>query len=122
MPKAKRSPLNSPLEAPRVREAARALIEALQEEAQERELNPRAYDRALRDIQRLRGQPLIYPAISSGVGRGARVRLANGLRGTCSPAPSTCASPERCCGTRGRASSTPGFRCREPWRTRTRSS
>jgi 4-aminobutyrate aminotransferase-like enzyme len=79
MPKAKRSPLNSPLEAPRVREAARALIEALQEEAQERELNPRAYDRALRDIQRLRGQPLIYPAISSGVGRGARVRLANGL-------------------------------------------
>ncbi|HEY5656750.1 MAG TPA: aminotransferase class III-fold pyridoxal phosphate-dependent enzyme [Myxococcota bacterium] len=79
MPKAKRSPLKSLLEAPRVREAARALIEALQEEAAERELNPAAYDRAVREIQRLRGRPLIYPALSSGVGRGARVRLANGL-------------------------------------------
>jgi 4-aminobutyrate aminotransferase-like enzyme len=79
MPKAKRSPLKSLLEAPRVREAARALIEALHEEIQERELNPGAYDRAVREIQRLRGRPLIYPALSGGVGRGARVRLANGL-------------------------------------------
>jgi 4-aminobutyrate aminotransferase-like enzyme len=79
MARSKPSPLKSPLEAPRVREAARALVEALQEEMQERELVPKAYDRAIREIERVRGRPMLYPALSSGVGRGARVRLANGL-------------------------------------------
>jgi len=79
MAKSKASPLKSPLEAPRVREAARALVEALQQEALERELAPKTYDHALREIERVRGRPLLYPALSSGVGRGARVRLANGL-------------------------------------------
>jgi acetylornithine/N-succinyldiaminopimelate aminotransferase len=72
------NPLKPLLDAPRVREAARALIEAVQEEARERELAPKAYERALREIGRLRGRPLLHPALSSGVGRGARVRLANG--------------------------------------------
>jgi acetylornithine/N-succinyldiaminopimelate aminotransferase len=72
------NPLKSLLDAPRVREAARALIEAIQEEARERELAPKAYERAVREVERLRGRPLQNPALSSGVGRGARVRLANG--------------------------------------------
>lgn len=77
MPKA--SPLKSLLDNPRVREAARALIDAVREEIQERELTPEATDRVLKEIGRLRGRPMFYPALSSGVGRGARVRLANGL-------------------------------------------
>ena len=36
------------------------------------------YERAVREVERLRGRPLMHPALSSGVGRGARVRLANG--------------------------------------------
>jgi acetylornithine/N-succinyldiaminopimelate aminotransferase len=71
-------PQKSLLDNPRIREAARALIEAVHEETRERELTPKAYDRALRDIERLRGRPLFHKALASGVGRGARVRLANG--------------------------------------------
>ncbi|MGH0032201.1 MAG: aminotransferase class III-fold pyridoxal phosphate-dependent enzyme [Myxococcota bacterium] len=67
------------LDSPRVREAARALIEAVHEETRDRELAPKAYDRALREIERLRGRPLFHKALASGVGRGARVRLSNGL-------------------------------------------
>jgi 4-aminobutyrate aminotransferase-like enzyme len=79
MPRARHgNPLKSLLDAPRVRDAARALIEAVHEEVRERELGPRAYDRTLRELERLRGRPLALPALSSGVGRGARVRLANG--------------------------------------------
>jgi acetylornithine/N-succinyldiaminopimelate aminotransferase len=78
MARANGNPLKSLLEAPRVRAAARALVEAVQEEARERELAPKAYDRAIREIERLRGRSLFHPALSSGVGRGARVRLANG--------------------------------------------
>lgn len=79
MPRAKSRPMKSLLDAPRVRDAARALIEAVQEEARERDLTPKAYEKALRTLARLRGRPLMHPAIASGVGRGARVRLANGL-------------------------------------------
>jgi 4-aminobutyrate aminotransferase-like enzyme len=74
----KPSPLTSLLDSPRVREAAAALVDAVQEEAQERELSPRAYDRAIREVGRLRGRPLAFPLLGGGTGRGARVRLANG--------------------------------------------
>ena len=78
MARKKTSPLRSLLDAPRVREAARALVEAVQEELRERELSPKAYERALHEVERLRGRPLFHPALAIGSGRGARVRLANG--------------------------------------------
>lgn len=78
MPKRKHSPLQSLLDSPRVREAAEALIDAVSEEMEERELEPRAYDKAIREIERRRGRPLMFPMLMSGLGRGARVRLANG--------------------------------------------
>jgi len=78
MARSKPTPLKTLLDSPRVREAARALIEAVHEETQERELAPKAYDRALREVARMRGRPLFHPAIASGYGQGARVRLANG--------------------------------------------
>ncbi len=61
-----------------VREAARQLVRAVQEEAGERTLSPQSYERAIRDLERLRGRPLVYPGITSGAGRGARVRMADG--------------------------------------------
>jgi 4-aminobutyrate aminotransferase-like enzyme len=78
MPKRKHSPLQSLLNSPRVREAAEALIDAVGEEMEERELEPRAYDRAIRELERRRGRPLMFPMLMSGAGRGTRVRLANG--------------------------------------------
>jgi 4-aminobutyrate aminotransferase-like enzyme len=78
MPKRKSSPLQSFLDSPRVREAAQALVEAVAEEAQERTLQPRDYQRALGRLARLRGRPLMLPVLTGGVGRGARVRLADG--------------------------------------------
>ena len=78
MAKVSNSPFKSLLDAPRVRDAARELIEAVAEEAKQRELSPKAYERALKEVARLRGRPLFFPAISGGTGRGARVRLADG--------------------------------------------
>jgi 4-aminobutyrate aminotransferase-like enzyme len=78
MARKKTSPLGRLLDAPRVRDAARALVEAVQEELRERELSPPAYERALREVERMRGRPLFHPALAVGSGRGARVRLANG--------------------------------------------
>ena len=78
MARQKPNPLKTLLDSPRVREAARALIEAVHEETEARELAPKSYDRALRELERMRGRPLFHPAIASGVGHGARVRLANG--------------------------------------------
>src|SRR5262245_60596871 len=77
MPKAKPSPLTSLLAAPAVRDAARALIAAAAE-GRELSLTPKAYARALRELERRRGRPLIFPALMGGHGRGARVRLADG--------------------------------------------
>jgi 4-aminobutyrate aminotransferase-like enzyme len=48
------------------------------EEAQRRSLTPRAYERALRRLERQRGRALFVPALSGGFGSGARVRLADG--------------------------------------------
>jgi 4-aminobutyrate aminotransferase-like enzyme len=78
MPRNKPSPLRSLLDAPRVREAAQALIQAVAEERAERALAPRAYDRSLRQLERMRGRPLVFPAMMDGSGSGARVRLADG--------------------------------------------
>jgi 4-aminobutyrate aminotransferase-like enzyme len=72
------SPLTSPLDSPAVREAARALVAAVAEEAEKRSLSPRAYESALRQIERQRGRKLFVPAFAGGIGRGARVRLADG--------------------------------------------
>jgi len=63
---------------PRVRQAARELLAAVAEENGQAALSPNAYQRSLREIGRLRGQPLFYPAVSGGTGSGARVRLADG--------------------------------------------
>lgn len=78
MARSKPSPFESPLESPRVRDAARELILAVAEDASQRELSPKAYERALKEVARLRGRPLFFPAISGATGRGARVRLADG--------------------------------------------
>ncbi|MBW2693995.1 MAG: hypothetical protein JRE57_15410, partial [Deltaproteobacteria bacterium] len=65
-------------DASRVRQAARELLAAVAEEIDESALSPKAYERTLREIERLRGQPLFYRAVSGGTGSGARVRLADG--------------------------------------------
>jgi acetylornithine aminotransferase len=78
MARSKRQPLRSLIDAPGVREAAQALIEAVRAASGERDLKPKAYDRALRDIERLRGRPLAVPALVAPSGRGARVQLADG--------------------------------------------
>ncbi|HME72612.1 MAG TPA: aminotransferase class III-fold pyridoxal phosphate-dependent enzyme [Myxococcota bacterium] len=74
----KRSPLTSLLDAPPVRAAARALVEAVAHESVARALDAKAYERALREVGRSRGRPLLFPALLAGSGGGARVRLASG--------------------------------------------
>ncbi len=72
------TPLDSLLDAPAVRDAAAALLDAVAAEAGERALAPPDYEKALKEIERVRGRPLLQPALGSGLGRGARVRLADG--------------------------------------------
>ncbi len=76
-PRAK-NPLEALSRSPAVRAAAAALVEAVAREASERALSPGQYARAVSELGRLRGRPLMLPAIASGVGHGARVRLADG--------------------------------------------
>jgi len=78
MAKRSRSPFASLADAPAVREAADALIRAVAEEWRGRALEARSYERALREIERRRGRPLIFPMLAAGPGRGARVTLADG--------------------------------------------
>ena len=78
MPRARQTPPRSLLDAPDVREAARALVRAVAAESGERALTPKQYAQALRQLERVRGRPLIYPALMGGSGRGARVQLADG--------------------------------------------
>lgn len=73
-----RSPLGSLLDAPAVREATQALLDAVAEEAAGRVMAPEAYARAIRDLGRLRGRPLPFPALLGRSGAGARVRFADG--------------------------------------------
>ncbi|RIK93730.1 MAG: acetylornithine aminotransferase [Proteobacteria bacterium] len=72
------SPLEPIARAPEVRAAAAALVDAALREASERALTPAQYERAVAEVGRLRGRPLLLPALAAGVGRGARVRLADG--------------------------------------------
>lgn len=74
----KPSPIDSLVGSEPVREAARALIAAVQHEAADRSLGPKAYAKSIRELERMRGRPLIYPILTSGAGRGARVWLADG--------------------------------------------
>jgi acetylornithine/N-succinyldiaminopimelate aminotransferase len=78
MAKIRSAPFKSLLETPRVREAARELLAAVAEAGSQQALAPKAYERVLRETERLRGRPLLVPALSGGTGRGARVQLADG--------------------------------------------
>ncbi|UCE87581.1 MAG: aminotransferase class III-fold pyridoxal phosphate-dependent enzyme [Deltaproteobacteria bacterium] len=78
MPRRPRSPFRPLTDAPAVREAARALFEAVSEEMSGRTLEAKSYERAIREIARLRGRELFLPILTGGTGRGARLRLADG--------------------------------------------
>jgi len=78
MARPKRQQPDAVYASPRVREAARALVEAVREEAGALEVSQKGYEKALREIARLRGRPLPLPMLAAGTGRGARVRLADG--------------------------------------------
>ncbi len=72
------SPLDSLAEAPAVKQAAAALLDAVAAESAARALEPEAYLKEIRRLERVRGRPLFFPMLLGGVGRGARVRLADG--------------------------------------------
>lgn len=78
MARKKHTPLDPIIESEPVREAARALIEAVQNESANRSLTPKAYLRNVRELERTRGRGLVYPLLTSGIGKGARVWLADG--------------------------------------------
>jgi 4-aminobutyrate aminotransferase-like enzyme len=67
-----------PPRSPAVQQAAGALLDAVAEEIEAHPLSPEGYARAIRDLERLRGRPLLFPMLMAGAGRGARVRLADG--------------------------------------------
>jgi acetylornithine/N-succinyldiaminopimelate aminotransferase len=61
-----------------VRAAARALVDAVQQAIEKSPLSANDYALALRQIGELRGRPLLFPLLMSGLGSGARLRLADG--------------------------------------------
>lgn len=61
-----------------MRAAAQALLDAVTEEMRGRSLSARNYEKAVREVGRRRGRPLLFPLLTAGVGRGARVQLADG--------------------------------------------
>lgn len=60
-----------------MRQAAGDLLDAMATESGSG-LNPEAYAKAVRELERVRGRPLFFPVLLGGTGRGARVRLADG--------------------------------------------
>jgi acetylornithine/N-succinyldiaminopimelate aminotransferase len=70
--------LDSVSNAPAVKAAARALVDAVQREIAGNRLDADDYAAAMRQLADVRGRPLFYPLVLSGLGEGARVRLANG--------------------------------------------
>ncbi len=72
------SPIDSLVEAEPVREAARALVAAVQHESANRTLSAKSYDKCIRELERIRGRPLMMPMLTSGAGKGARVWMADG--------------------------------------------
>jgi 4-aminobutyrate aminotransferase-like enzyme len=77
MARSSQPPLSLP-DSPAICEAAAALVDAVAAESTARTLSAEAYARAIRELERLRGRPLFLPILTAGVGRGARVRLADG--------------------------------------------
>lgn len=80
MPARRTAKLKPLVESENVRRAARALIQAVQDEGAQQALTPKSYAQAIRELTRVRGHPLAYPMIASGLGRGARVWLADGTQ------------------------------------------
>jgi 4-aminobutyrate aminotransferase-like enzyme len=78
MARKKLSPLDPLTESENVRDAARALVQAIRAESANRSLTPKAYLRHVREFERTRGRGLVYPLLTSGQGKGARVWLADG--------------------------------------------
>ncbi len=78
MSRRRRSPLEPLGTAPDVRAAAAALVDAVLREASGRALTEKQYAQAVESVGRVRGRPLLLPALASGAGRGARMRLADG--------------------------------------------
>jgi 4-aminobutyrate aminotransferase-like enzyme len=61
-----------------VRAAARTLVDAVQQAITEHPLSAGSYAQAMQQIAELRGRPLLFPLVMSGLGSGARLRLADG--------------------------------------------
>ena len=61
-----------------VRTAAAALVEAVRQEARNRKLSAEDYQSKLRTLGEMRAATMVYPLLSGGVGKGARVQLADG--------------------------------------------
>ena len=73
------SPIDSLVGSEAVRDAARALVDAVARESADRTLTSKSYAKCIRELERMRGRPLVYPILTSGVGKGARVWLADGM-------------------------------------------
>jgi 4-aminobutyrate aminotransferase-like enzyme len=78
MPHPEHTSLDSVADSAAVRNAARALVEAVQGAIAAHPLSAEDYAQALQQAAELRGRPLFYPLLMSGLGDGARLRLANG--------------------------------------------
>ena len=68
------SPINSLVAA----EPVRALIAAVQHETSNRTLSAKSYEKCIRELERMRGRPLMMPMLTSGAGKAARVWMADG--------------------------------------------
>lgn len=71
-------PLAAVSNSPAVQAAARALVDAVQHAIAGNPLSADGYAQAMQQIAELRGRPLFLPIVLSGLGNGARVRLADG--------------------------------------------
>jgi 4-aminobutyrate aminotransferase-like enzyme len=71
-------PLAAVSQSPAVKDAARALVDAVQRAIVDSPLSADGYAQAMQQIAELRGRPLFYPLLMSGLGEGARLRLADG--------------------------------------------
>ncbi|MBW2313495.1 MAG: aminotransferase class III-fold pyridoxal phosphate-dependent enzyme [Deltaproteobacteria bacterium] len=80
MAKRTRTPIEALTDTPAVREAAAALIAAVAEESRGRTLDARSYEKTLKELERRRGRPLVFPLMTAGPGRGVRITLADGTR------------------------------------------
>ena len=61
-----------------VRRAAAALVDAVRQEGRDRKLTAADYQARLQALGTMRAAPMAWPLLSGGVGKGARVQLADG--------------------------------------------